>query len=148
MQLTYCLLHFYFRLHVTFKIHAGNKSIYFLVSIDIACSLLSLLLIFWFEISELTNVPCKILNLKIILLSCPLGFWNHNSFTRLQTENYLNTNKQARSPPTFLCSKKKKGRQREKRKGFKAETIKRLSPRSKYYCFSHSRASRIWKFFL
>ena len=31
----------------------------------------------------------------------------------------------------------------QKRKGFKAETIKRLSPRSKYYCFSHSRASRI-----
>ena len=49
---------------------------------------------------------------------------------------------------TFLCSKKKKGRQREKRKGFKAETIKRLSPRSKCYCFNHSRASRIQKFFL
>ena len=29
-------------------------------------------------------------------------------------------------PPTFLCSKKKKGRQRGKRKGFKAETIKSL----------------------
>ena len=51
-------------------------------------------------------------------------------------------------PPTFLCSKKKKGRQRQKRKGFKAETIKRLSPKSKYCCFSHSRASRIRKFFL
>ena len=50
-------------------------------------------------------------------------------------------------PPTFLHSKKKKGKQREKRKGFKAETIKRLSPRSKYYCFNHSRASRIQKFF-
>ena len=46
-------------------------------------------------------------------------------------------------PPTFLRSKKKKGRQKQKRKGFKAETIKRLSSRSKYYCFSHSRASRI-----
>ena len=49
--------------------------------------------------------------------------------------------------PTFLHSKNKKGRQREKGKGFKAETIKRLSPRSKYYCFNHSRASRIRKFF-
>ena len=48
----------------------------------------------------------------------------------------------------FLRSKKKKGRQRRKRKGFKAETIKRLSPRSKCYCFNHSRASRIRKFFL
>ena len=49
--------------------------------------------------------------------------------------------------PTFLRSKKKKGKQWEKRKTFKAETIKRLSPRSKCYCFSHSRASRIQKFF-
>ena len=51
-------------------------------------------------------------------------------------------------PPTFLRSKKKKGRQREKRKSFKAEAIKRLSPRLKYYCFNHSGASRIRKFFL
>ena len=51
-------------------------------------------------------------------------------------------------PFTFLSRKKKKERQRQKRKGFKAETIKRLSPRSNYYCFSHSRASRIQKFFL
>ena len=36
--------------------------------------------------------------------------------------------------PYFLRSKNKKGRQREKWKGFKAETIKKLSPRSKYYC--------------
>ena len=49
--------------------------------------------------------------------------------------------------PTFLRSKKKKGKQREKRNTFKAETIKRLSPRSKCYCFSHSRASRIQKVF-
>ena len=33
-------------------------------------------------------------------------------------------------PPTFLQSKKKKGKQREKRKSFKAEIIKRLSLRS------------------
>ena len=44
---------------------------------------------------------------------------------------------------TFLPSKKKKGKQRGKRKTFKAETIKRLSPRSKCYCFSRSRVSRI-----
>ena len=37
----------------------------------------------------------------------------------------------------------KKGRQRQKRKGFKAEIIKMLSPKSKYYCFNHSRASKI-----
>ena len=53
-----------------------------------------------------------------------------------------------RAPPPFLRSKKKKGRQRGKRKGFKAETTKRLSPRSKYYSFNHSRASGIRKFFL
>ena len=32
--------------------------------------------------------------------------------------------------PHFFRSKKKKGKQREKRKTFKAETIKRLSPKS------------------
>ena len=50
--------------------------------------------------------------------------------------------------PTFLRSKKKKRRQRQKRNGFKAETIKRLSPRSKDYFFSHTRSSTIRKFFL
>ena len=49
---------------------------------------------------------------------------------------------------TFLCSKKKKGNQRKARKTFKAETIKRLSLRSKLYCLRYSRASRIQKFFL
>ena len=44
-------------------------------------------------------------------------------------------------PPTFLCSKKKKWKQRKARKTFKAETIKRLSLRSKLYCLSHSRTS-------
>ena len=37
--------------------------------------------------------------------------------------------------PNFLRSKKKKGKQMQKRKGFKVETMKRLSPGSKYYCF-------------
>ena len=49
----------------------------------------------------------------------------------------------AMSPPAFLRSKKKKGKQRENRKTFKAATIKRLSPRLKCYCFRQSRASRI-----
>ena len=40
-------------------------------------------------------------------------------------------------PPPFLCSKKKKGKQRKARKTFKAETIKRLSLRLKLYCLSH-----------
>ena len=50
--------------------------------------------------------------------------------------------------PIILCSKKEKGKQKKKRKSFKAENIKRLSPRSKCYCFSPSRASRIQKLFL
>ena len=49
---------------------------------------------------------------------------------------------------TFSCSKKKKGKQRKARKTFKAESIKRLSLRSKLYCLSHSRVSRIQKKFL
>ena len=39
----------------------------------------------------------------------------------------------------FLCSKKGNS--------FKAETIKRLSPRPRYYCFSYSRASKTQKLF-
>ena len=48
---------------------------------------------------------------------------------------------------TFLRGKKKNGNKGKTRKSFKAETIKKLSPRSKCYCFSHSRASRIQKLF-
>ena len=48
---------------------------------------------------------------------------------------------------TFLSGKKKNGNKEKTRKSFKAETIKKLSPRSKCYCFSHSRASRIQKLF-
>ena len=48
----------------------------------------------------------------------------------------------------FFRSKKKIGGKRKKRKSFKAKTIKRLSPRSKCYYFSHSRVSRIQKFWL
>ena len=50
--------------------------------------------------------------------------------------------------PTFLVWEKEKGKLREKRTIFKAETIERLSPRSKCYYFSHCRVSRIQKFFL
>ena len=50
----------------------------------------------------------------------------------------------AGASPSNFFSRKKKG----KKKLFKAGTIKRLSPRSKGYCFSHSRASTIQKFFL
>ena len=51
-------------------------------------------------------------------------------------------------PSNFWRSEKKKKRQRKKRKGFEASTIKSLSLRSKCYYFSHSRASRIQKFSL
>ena len=51
-------------------------------------------------------------------------------------------------PTIFLGTKKKKGKQRKNRKSFKAETIKKLSPRSKCCYFSHSRASSIQKMFL
>ena len=52
------------------------------------------------------------------------------------------------APLLFCVARKKKWKQRKKRKSFKAETIKRLSPRSKCYCFSYSRASRIQQLFL
>ena len=50
-------------------------------------------------------------------------------------------------PPLLFCIGKRKGKQR-KIERFIAETIKKLSPRQKCYCFSHSRASRIQTFFL
>ena len=46
-------------------------------------------------------------------------------------------------PEYFALQKKKKNRGNEGKK-----TIKRLSPRPKCYCFSHSRAFRIQKCFL
>ena len=50
------------------------------------------------------------------------------------------------APSTFWYSKKK--RETKKIESFKAETIKKLSPRPKCYYFSHSRAPRIQTFFL
>ena len=50
--------------------------------------------------------------------------------------------------PHFFAYQKEKRETKEKRKNFKAETIKSLSPRSQCYCFSHSRVSRIQRFFL
>ena len=43
---------------------------------------------------------------------------------------------------------KENGKPKRKITIFKAETIERLSPRSKCHCFSHSRVSRIQKIFL
>ena len=40
-------------------------------------------------------------------------------------------------PPLFCLAKIEKGSKEKKRKSFKAETIKRFSPRSKCYCFSN-----------
>ena len=52
-------------------------------------------------------------------------------------------------PPQLFCvAKRKKLNKGKKGKSFKPETIKRLPPKSKCYCFSHCRASRIQKFFL
>ena len=50
--------------------------------------------------------------------------------------------------PHFFVQEKEKRQTKEKRKTSKAKTIKRLSPSSKCYCFSHSRVSRIQKCFL
>ena len=74
-------------------------------------------------------------------LLCLLSFWES-----------INTGPATQPPPPpppqlFCVTKKKKRKQRKARKTFKAETIKRLSPRSKLYCLSHSRASRIQNFF-
>ena len=49
--------------------------------------------------------------------------------------------------PLFCAAKRKNGNKGKSRKDFKAETIKRLPPRLKCYCFSQARASRIQKFF-
>ena len=66
----------------------------------------------------------------------------------LATPGSLGRGAQPPPAPTFLQSKKKKGEKKGKqRKGFKAETIKRLSPRSKCYCLSNARVSRIQKMF-
>ena len=51
-------------------------------------------------------------------------------------------------PSLFCIAKRKMRNKRKRRKNFKAETIKRLSLRSKWYCFSQSIESRIQKFFL
>ena len=62
-------------------------------------------------------------------------------FQHFQNFRTGNTGEGGARPPIFCVSKRKKRKQREKRKSFKATTIKKLSARSKYYCFSRSRAS-------
>ena len=81
---------------------------------------------------------------------CILNFKKCSSIVDLKSESGQVTpgGPGGHGPLTFLSSKRKKRRQRQKRKGFKVEAIKRLSPRSKYYCFSHARASRIGTFFM
>ena len=49
------------------------------------------------------------------------------------------------SPPPFFCVAKRKSETKGKKERLSKQ--KRLSPRSKCYCFSDSRASRIQKFF-
>ena len=51
-------------------------------------------------------------------------------------------------PSLFFAQQKEKRETKEKKKSLKIEIIKRLSPRSKCYRYSHSTASRIQKFFL
>ena len=51
------------------------------------------------------------------------------------------------TPPPPKPKIKSKSKEK-KEKSFKEETIKRLSSKSKCYCFNHSRTSRIQKFFL
>ena len=68
-------------------------------------------------------------------------------FTRISSvlnSFYQGRRQQGRhDPPLFCVAKRKKENQRKKTESLKAETIKRLSPRSKCYYFSHSRASAI-----
>lgn len=50
-------------------------------------------------------------------------------------------------PQLFCVAKRKRGNKGKKEQSFKEETIERLSLRSKYYYFRHSRASKIEKSF-
>ena len=81
-----------------------------------------------------------------------LLFWEKGSSQMF--DRFLNTGPATpggpggHGPRLFFRIKKKIGKKRKKRKSFKAKTIKRLSPRSKCYYFSHSRASRIQRFSL
>ena len=63
---------------------------------------------------------------------------------RHQTHTHTHTHAHTRK---LFCVAKRKKRSKGK-KSFKTETTTRLSPSSEFYCFSHSRASRIQKFFL
>ena len=67
-----------------------------------------------------------------------------NSLKRNIAQGWQHWGAGGHGPPTFLHSKRKKRETKEK-KSFRAGTIKRLSPRSKCYCFNHSRVSQIQK---
>ena len=86
------------------------------------------------------------LNSKLFLL-WPY-FYPSNQILHIQSLRYFSLSLGRHPPPFFFVAKRKKGDKGNKKKGFKAETITRLSPRSKYYCFNHSRVSRIRNFFL
>ena len=104
---------------------------------------------------SLTSVVCIMNNFaKLQLLPMMLFSSEKELFSWTYLSNRAGDTGGAGGPcpplPLFCVAKRKKGDKgkRQKRKGFKWKTFKRLSPRSKYYCFSHSRASRIQKFFL
>ena len=65
--------------------------------------------------------------------ACPHSHPHRQIHTQRETNRHTQTH----------IHTEKKEKQRAKRKSCKAETITRLSPRSKRYYFSHSRASRI-----
>ena len=79
--------------------------------------------------------------LKVVLVQLPLPL-----LTEGKQGRWHRGRRGGMSPDTFLRSIKKNGVKRKKRNSFKAETIKRLSPSTKCYCFSHYRASIIQKF--
>ena len=95
---------------------------------------------------------------NLVKNSNPLWRYKQNK-DRISTKWKISTKRNAHHPlpSLFLRSKKKKRKQRVKR-NFKSRNyesrksqsrnFKRLSPRSKCYCFSHSRDSKIQFFFL
>ena len=104
------------------------------------------------SVAKFFQTTLKILTLlhcQFVQKDSKFFFWSIAS--RIQTEygdfKAGDTRGARGARPLFCVSKRKKGN-KEKRKSFKIEAIKRLSPRSKFYYFSHSRASRIQNFSL
>ena len=97
------------------------------------------------------NIKNSLLS-KTLLSLCPslclLRLVLFKNFKRQTGPAILGEGRGAMALPLFCIAKIKNGNKGKSRKDFKAETIKRLSPRVKCYCFSHSRAPRIQKCFL